>query len=89
MEKKIEKGKQQAEMILAALEADILYEANNVGYLRIVRNFLHQQGAQTGDPMFLIGANAVARLILEIDLHTLFGESIYRNPFNTNDSGEN
>lgn len=75
----IEKGKQQAEMILAVLEEELLPNLNNVGYLRIVRSFLHAQHIETGDPMFVVGANAVARLILEIDLQTILGGSIYRS----------
>jgi hypothetical protein len=39
--------------------------------------------------MFVFGANAVARLILEIDLHTIVGGSIYRNMPNEQNLLEN
>jgi hypothetical protein len=77
---KTEKDRQErGVLILALLENDVLAHFHQVGFLRMVRQFLHNQYAETHDPMFVVGANAVARLILEIDLHTIVGGSIYRN----------
>ena len=72
-----EQTQKEAAIIRGLLEKDVLVHFHQVGYLRAVRQFLHNQYAETSDPMFVVGANAVARLILEIDLQTITGRCIY------------
>jgi len=85
----IEERKGKAKIISTLLEEDILAHVDHVGYLRIVRQFIENQRDKTGHPMFLIAANALSRLILEIDLHTLMGGSIFRNIPNEQNLQEN
>lgn len=70
-------------MIYALLDEEIITDREYLAYLREVREFLHNQFSETHDVMFIVGAQAVARFILEIDLAVLRDDSTDAGNLNT------